>query len=151
MLPTTEDICSIAQNVLDTMVNVQSALDAELSCDEFSGNVTGCIQITGAWQGAVILRTTDGFARNAAARMLCLKDEDVTAADMQDAMAEITNMIGGNIKSQVPGPSFLSLPSVTTGNFDFRLVKIHTVNDLTLEVEQEPLRIMLCESARSNS
>ncbi len=58
--------------------------------------MTGCIQISGAWQGAVILQCSEGFARNAASRMLCLEDEDITSADIQDSFAELTNMIGGN-------------------------------------------------------
>ena len=38
----------------------------------------------------------------------------------QDTVAELTNMIGGNIKSLFPGSSHLSLPTVTDGT-DFRL------------------------------
>ncbi len=87
------------------MVNVESVMEPECPLANGSGHVTGCIQISGAWQGAVVLLTTDGFARNAASRMLCIELEDLTSADIQDAMAELTNMIGGNIKSQVPGPA----------------------------------------------
>lgn len=147
MIPTCEDIFSIAQNVLDTMVKVESFMQADNPSTRGCSHVTGCIQISGAWQGAVVLQTTDGFARNAASRMLCIEMEELTSADIQDAMAELTNMIGGNIKSQVPGPSFLSLPSVTTGaDFDFRLAHSHPVNNVTLDVECEPLHIILCES-----
>ncbi len=129
------------------MVNVESVMEPECPLANGSGHVTGCIQISGAWQGAVVLLTTDGFARNAASRMLCIELEDLTSADIQDAMAELTNMIGGNIKSQVPGPSYLSLPSVTTGaDFDFCLANSRPVNNVTVAVESEPLRIVLCES-----
>ncbi|MCC6510602.1 MAG: chemotaxis protein CheX [Pirellulaceae bacterium] len=144
MLPSSEEIFSIAQNVLDTMVKVESTLDLVLA-PAHPTHVTGCIQIIGTWQGAVVLQTTEDFARNAAARMLCLEDDELTAADIQDAMAEITNMIGGNIKSQVPGPSYLLLPSVTTGADNFRLAHAHPVNDITLNVACQPLRILLCE------
>lgn len=147
MIPSSEDIFSIAQNVLDTMVKVESFIQPDCPLAEGGSHVTGCIQISGAWQGAVVLQTTDEFARNAASRMLCIEWDDLSSADIQDAMAELTNMIGGNIKSQVPGPSYLSLPSVTTGaDFDFRLAHSHAVNNVTLEVECEPLRIVLCES-----
>ena len=147
MIPSSEDIFSIAQNVLDTMVKVESSMEFDSALEQASSHVTGCIQISGGWQGAVVLQTTDGFARNAAARMLRLELEELTGEDIQDAMAELTNMIGGNIKSQVPGPSYLSLPTVTTGaDFNFRLAHSHPVNEVTLEVESEPLRIVLCES-----
>ncbi len=146
MIPTSEDIFTIAQNVLDTMVKVESFFQPDANLPEDGGHVTGCIQISGGWQGAVLLQTTDAFARNVASRMLCLEYDDVTGEDIQDAMAELTNMVGGNIKSQVPGPSFLSLPSVTTGeDFDVALPHTQRVNDVTLEVDCEPMRIVLCE------
>jgi chemotaxis protein CheX len=146
MIPTSEDIFSIAQNVLDTMVKVEAFVQQDRRLDDIENHVTGCIQISGTWQGAVVLQTTDGFARNAASRMLCIENIDLTRDDIQDAMAELTNMIGGNIKSQVPGPSYLSLPTVTTGaNSAFPLAKTHRLNDVTIEVDNEPLRIILCD------
>ena len=39
-----------------------------------------------------------------------LDDEQVA-----DALGELTNMIGGNIKSLIPGPGRLSMPTVTVG------------------------------------
>lgn len=146
MIPTSDDIFAIAQNVFDTMVKVETFMHPECALDQDGVHVTGCIQISGTWQGAVVLQTTDEFARNVASRMLRIELNDLTGDDIQDTMAELTNMIGGNIKSQVPGPSYLSLPTVTTGaDFDFRLAHSHPVNNVTLEVENEPLRIILCE------
>ncbi len=146
MLPSTDDIFTIAQNVFETMVNVVATPESVRAMHPHPTHVSGCIQISGGWQGAVILQTTENFARIIASKMLLIPGPDVTAADMQDCMAEITNMIGGNIKSQVPGPSFLSLPTVTTGaDFDFHLAKSHIVNDMALTVEDEYLRIVLCE------
>ena len=146
MYPSTEDIFNIAHSVLDTMLHVEAA-PRESSSTAVDEDVTGCIQISGAWRGAVILQSSEDFARQAASQMLSISREDVTRADMQDVMAEITNMIGGNIKSQVPGPSYLALPSVTTGgNFSFHLANSKAVKDVALEVEQQPLRILLREA-----
>ncbi len=146
MTPSTEDIFAIVHNVLDTMVNVEAILESDCTLEPIDHHVTGCIQISGTWQGAVLLQTTDGFSRNAASKMLCIDDPDLCNADIQDAMAELTNMIGGNIKSQVPGPSYLSLPTVTIGErFDFLLAHSHPISDVTIEVNDQPLRILLCE------
>jgi chemotaxis protein CheX len=41
-----------------------------------------------------------------------LDDEDVA-----DAVGELANMIGGNIKGLMPGPSVLTLPVVASGRF----------------------------------
>lgn len=84
--------------------------------------IAGCIQISGQWQGVVLLQATHGFSSLAASQMLATPPHELTWSDRQDTMAELTNMIGGNIKSLVPGPSYLSLPSVTMGkDFDIRL------------------------------
>ena len=147
MYPSTEDIFTIAHNVLDTMIHVEAVLSEASPLDALPGELTGCIQISGAWQGAVILQSSERFARQAASQMLSLTEEEVTLADMQDVMAEITNMIGGNIKSQVPGPSYLSLPCVTTGNhFSFHLANSKAVNGVSFEVENESLCILLREA-----
>ena len=147
MYPSTEDIFTIAYNVLDTMIHVEAVISDASPLDALTGELTGCIQISGAWQGAVILQSSERFARQAASQMLSLTEEDVTLADMQDVMAEITNMIGGNIKSQVPGPSYLSLPCVTAGNnFNFHLANSKAVNGVSIEVENESLCILLREA-----
>lgn len=140
------DILAITQNVLETMVNMGAfEEDTPESWDQIE-RMTGCVQISGTWKGAVIVQTSEGFARHAAAEMLSIDIDDVTAGDMLDSLAELTNMIGGNIKSQVPGPSFLSLPSVTTGHdFDFKLKGAVVINELTMNCSQEPLNVVVCE------
>jgi len=71
---------------------------------------------------------------------------------VQDAFAEMTNMIGGNIKGQVPCPSFLSIPSVTTGqDFDFHLSGVVAIRDVSLDCNGQLLRIMICEEDTTQS
>ena len=38
---------------------------------------------------------------------------DVTDPDIRDVVGEFANVIGGNVKSVMPGPSVLSLPSTS--------------------------------------
>jgi len=48
--------------------------------------------------------------------MLGLEGPDEAGpADVADAVGELVNMVGGNIKSLMPGPSVLSLPAVAAG------------------------------------
>jgi chemotaxis protein CheX len=109
--------------------------------------MTGCVQISGTWRGAVVIQTTEGFVRHAAHEMLDIAESEVTTADMEDTLAEITNMIGGNIKSQVPSPSYLSLPSVTTGHdFNFRLTGAEIVSQLPMSSHAQPLTVLICEA-----
>ncbi len=140
------DILTITQNVLETMVNMGAYEDEAPESWENVERMTGCVQISGTWKGAVIVQASEGFTRHAASEMLGIGVDEVSPADMLDSLAELTNMIGGNIKSQVPGPSYLSLPSVTRGHdFDFRLKGAVVTNDLTMNCSQEPLNVVVCE------
>ena len=42
-------------------------------------------------------------------------EREVSLDDVRDALGEITNMIGGNVKALLPTPSRLSLPTVVEG------------------------------------
>lgn len=147
MLPSTEDIVCITQNVLDTMLNMNATLAEATDSVEQTPPITGCVQISGEWKGAVVIHASDTFVRHAATRMLKMKLEDVVEADLQDVLAEITNMVGGNIKSHVPGPSFLSIPSVTIGqNFRFHLRGARVVSETPMTSGDESLSVLICES-----
>jgi chemotaxis protein CheX len=74
--------------------------------------VGGVVTVHEAWSGAVQLECSADFAAMAASRMFAATD-GVTQVELDDALGELTNMIGGNIKSLLPAPSHLSLPSVT--------------------------------------
>jgi chemotaxis protein CheX len=82
--------------------------------------MAGCVQITGAWQGTLILSCTGAFARLAAGRMFEVATDNTTKDQAEDALGELTNITGGNLKAVLPGPSLLSLPTVVEG-CDYRL------------------------------
>lgn len=72
--------------------------------------VHAAVEVTGAWSGRVSLALSDGAAALAARTMLGAAE--VAAADVADAVGELANMVGGNVKSLVPAPSTLGLPVV---------------------------------------
>ena len=96
---TADEIVAITQNVMGTMFELQpSADDAHDVILEGGQAFSGCVQISGAWQGAVMFQGTPKLANTIACRFFELNAEDVTDADIRDSIAELTNMIGGNIK-----------------------------------------------------
>ena len=69
----------------------------------------------------------------ATADMLHMDPADVTAADQQDVASELVNMIGGNLKSMLPGPSFLSLPTIVSGHeFGLQVHDAELLDDVVL-------------------
>jgi chemotaxis protein CheX len=85
-----------------------------------SGLLTSCVQITGAWRGAIQVNCYGSLARQFAAVMFSMSEHEVSHQDISDALGELTNMIGGSFKSYLPEPSTLSLPAVIEGQ-DFFL------------------------------
>jgi chemotaxis protein CheX len=77
--------------------------------------LTGCVHITGGWFGAVTLCCSAGLARQAAGILFAVPPADATDEQVHDALGELANITGGNLKALLPGPCCLSLPTVTRG------------------------------------
>ncbi|MGZ4437709.1 MAG: chemotaxis protein CheX [Nocardioides sp.] len=76
--------------------------------------VRASIQSWGAWDGRVVIEMAPATAHAMTATMLGLGiDEAVAPDEVEDAVGELVNMIGGNIKSLMPSPSSLGLPVVS--------------------------------------
>ncbi len=105
----------IVQSVFSTMLQIDLTPAAPLEQADADQLVT-TIQITGEWAGGVVLGLSPQLARESAAAMLQVPANEVTEADQRDVAAELVNMIGGNLKSLLPGPSCLSLPTIVSGH-----------------------------------
>jgi chemotaxis protein CheX len=141
------EISEITQNVLATMMQLEATNQEADESTMADRGVTGCIQISGQWQGAVVLQASKELATLVASRLLDVSPSDISEEDIRDCFAELTNMIGGNIKGQVPCPSYLSIPSVTQGSdFGFHLPGSIVVEDVRMVCENDTLRILLCEA-----
>ena len=91
-----------------------------------------------------MLALSSDIARASAANMLQLAVDDVTPGDQQDAAAELVNMIGGNVKGLLPGPSFLSLPTIVTGReFGQQIHDAEIIENVTLTSESGTLQVTL--------
>ena len=49
------------------------------------------------------------------AAMFGISGDEVSGADVEDALGELTNMMAGNIKALMPGQNHLGLPVVALG------------------------------------
>ncbi len=146
---TTDEIVTITDNVFVTMLGSSVALADESDHLAEHSPITGCVQISGEWTGAVMVQTSGKLAQQAAAKMLALEETAVVKDDCQDTLAELANMIGGNIKSLVPGPSTLSLPTVTSGKeFDIRIFGTVIENTIPMLCEGQQLRVVVCRGVK---
>lgn len=77
--------------------------------------VSSSVHIIGGWSGAVSLAMTPDLTLEIASRMFDATAEDLSAEEVDDAVGEMANMIGGNVKSLLGGVAQLSMPTVTRG------------------------------------
>ncbi len=74
---------------------------------------TGAVAIEGDHPGIVQIAVTQSGAERIARNMLGLTaDTPVDDDDLTDAIGELANIVGGNVKSMLPSSSRLSLPRV---------------------------------------
>jgi hypothetical protein len=75
--------------------------------------VSSWVDVRGPWNGAVVITTGRSTAEQLSRELLkehappVLDDEDI-----EDGLGELANVVGGNVKAVLPGPSALGLPEV---------------------------------------
>ena len=117
-----ETVSSIWASILGK--DVFPVLDGDHD-DAHEATFVGCIHVTGPEVGVVMLRCPAGLATELASAMFSLPCADVGVSDAQDALGELTNIMGGNFKAMLSDGHHLSLPTVVEGN-DFRTKFIGT-------------------------
>lgn len=114
LVPTAEDIVSIATNVWSSINCVLEEAVQELCDAEITGSAR--VSIDGRWDGVVRLDLASGLPLELAAAMCMMEPADVTYVEVTDAIGELANMLGGNLKRLLPDPSRLSVPAVVLGS-----------------------------------
>lgn len=116
--PTPEDLQEIAEQVWASYLDpegINPLLPVMPTGSASFVSVSAAVSVTGAWRGHVVIGFSEASSRHATAALLGIDFDEVTIADITDAVGELANIIGGNVKSLLPEPSALSLPHVLTG------------------------------------
>jgi chemotaxis protein CheX len=109
-----QDIRDVTESVWINMLNA-TAEPRPYSADALRGPIlTGSVRMSGAWEGAVTIHCSHDLARAAAVALFALDASEPSEDEVRDALGELANVVGGNIKALLPGPTDLSLPRVDT-------------------------------------
>jgi len=126
------DVCEI----FATMVGVEDIqqLTKEVEATtHFKNSVTAMVGLAGTCNGMVCLHTSQNLALCFTAQMLGMDVSEVND-DVDDALGEIANMVGGSFKHHLSNSGDdikLSTPSVVTGT-DYSFSSGHPGDTLTL-------------------
>ena len=142
-----EELRAIVHNIWRSLLGLEAQdLEQPRVREPGESGMTGCVHVTGDWEGSVVLACPMRLVQRAAAAMFDLPVPDVGAEEMQDAMAELTNIAAGNIKSLLGGNSQASLPTLVDGK-DYRLIVLdsHPLVELAFESEATGFELRLFE------
>lgn len=143
------DIEDITRTIWATLFELPLRVEGESRLGSES-LMTACVQVVGAWTGAVILQSPMTLARTLADQMF-QSDRPLTLDEVRDALGELANMIAGNVKALFPGPSRISLPTVAAGNdYQFDVVDGSAVSTVFFSCDGEPLRVTLFQGPGEN-
>lgn len=123
-------------------------LDEIPAADDKSRALVSCVHFAGAWPGGLVVHCPAEIGREVASVMFGVPRDEVSISDLQDALGEIANMTGGNLKSLLPEPTMLSLPSVTEGtDYSVRIPGARLVTQLAFAVLDRPVVVSLLQSS----
>lgn len=143
-----EEISNFTQSIWQSTLSLEvKRTDTPFQANGNQNTLAGSVQITGEWKGSVIIHCSKNLAQKAAAIMFSEKEEDTSMEDIKDALGELANMTGGNIKSLLPEPCYLSLPAVAVTDHDIHVPGSKQVVNLTFECENIPFMVTMVKKA----
>jgi len=113
------------KGVFHTMLSMEVGVSEADAAFALSGNkVVGCVGFAGDVIGNICVHVPKQFARVMAAAMMGMEvDEIEDDEEINDVIGEVSNMVGGDMKSKLCDAGFpcvLSIPNVTSGS-DFKI------------------------------
>ncbi len=140
-------IRAATEEVFATMLGAVIDFDESAKSDPDSG-LMALVGLTGGWSGAGTLLCSPALGNKASTAMFMSEsagDPNAINDEVLDAVAEVTNMVVGNIKNTLEchiGPMAISIPSVIYGrNFHFRSLTGTVKASVAFRWNSEPLEV----------
>ena len=114
-------------DIFDTMLSMNiEAADGKIAAIRDKNRIVGTVGFAGDVVGCMNIHFGETFARLIAGNMLGENPDDINNDDLLDVVGELSNMIGGDLKSRLCDsgiPCSLSIPTTMSGS-DF-IVESH--------------------------
>ncbi len=114
------ELTEIVESVFQTMLNLE-AERCPAPWYSSGDRLTAFVHLLGGWNGAVLLECSRGQACRFAGRFVSAETPRSVDDVVRAVLAELANMIGGNLKCVIAPGIHLSMPSVVDGD-DYSLL-----------------------------
>lgn len=143
-----KEIREYTENIWKSILSLEAKPSSNDSPDEEKKfDLIGCIHITGAWDGTVTIDFPMSLAKRVATIMFSLNEQNLELEMIQDALGELTNITGGNIKSLLPEPCQLSLPTVAV-TAKLRVPGSETISRVNFQCAGDDFRVSLLKKMK---
>ena len=145
-----EEICQFVTDTWSALLNMNaSTTDKPFAQKGKDNTLAGCVQIAGEWQGTVILYAPKELSKKIAGVVYGLDEAEVEISQAQDIIAEITNILAGNIKSILPAPCSISLPSVAITDYNLHHPGSETLTAVNFDCEGLPFLVVMLQDSKN--
>ena len=151
-----QSIRAATEEVFETMLGGAIEFDESAKDDPDSG-LMAIVGLTGSWSGAGTMACSPHLGNLVASTMFMSEensDRNTINDEVLDSVAELTNMVVGNIKNTLEqhfGPMAISIPSVIYGrNFHFRSLPGRITGTVAFRWNSEPLEIKVVLAPNSD-
>jgi chemotaxis protein CheX len=143
-----QDLGQIVTDIWSSMLGFPVQARSEPVEVNGTRHLSASVQISGGWDGTVLVSCAEGLARKVAASMFD-SDEGVTSDDeIRDALGEVANMTAGNVKALVESYCRLSLPMVAEGReLAISIPGSRVIAEASFDCADAPLTVEVYEKA----
>ncbi len=147
-----EEILEITEETWNSLLGLEIKVSPSNNFQtDGSEIVSGHVEISGSWEGTVMLHGTTHLTRLAASQIFSVPLEEVREQDRLDSIYELSNIIAGNIKSLLPEPCQLSVPKVVKGHGVITEMRdSQCVSQLYFECHGHPLFVSVWKHTHSD-
>ena len=142
-----EQIAQIAIDVFHAMLRMEVSV-----CETPETTVSDAaalVRFEGSWNGALLIQCSFDQAFEFAGRLMRIDRPTWFNEDAADALGEVANMIGGNLKALLPPKTVLSVPEVFPVTSTSAWPKDHVGSGIKLQGEAGVFSIALLEQPSS--
>ena len=107
------DLEDLLRNIWQSMLLPEEPLEEGAARQEY--DFASCVDIVGPWNGVVSVECDEALARAFARSLFASGEAELGEGELFDALREVANLIGGNVKGALAGGCRLSLPRATRG------------------------------------
>lgn len=152
VLPDSAELGEIVEQVWSSFLEGEIVALPGDGAEAMAGTqMVASVSISGEWTGHLMIVAGTDCAQAIASSMFQMEPDEITTAEVADALGEIANMVGGSVKGMVGVAATLSLPQVVLDASALVNPDAHKLVSTFAVWNGQPLEVSLWERSVSAS